>query len=346
MLGVGEGGEKSCSGKINRMNIEDLNAVKRLTEPITSEIANLSDRIAQNSAAVSASETATRNQLIEPLLRALGWDTADPDLVTPEYNIGRGRVDYALMRDGAPILLIEAKKHGTKLTADTLLQAFGYVDDKSVEFVAITNGDNWEMHRTPLSNRETVAEFAVTGGSAHATALEAAKLSRDVLNDAISSDTNGRAESNESSGEARSEFEDSGDLQQETKSEKIEPGMPGWFALEQLQYEPRSRHPDAMQLPGGVPITVKSWVGIWREIVEWADKIHGQEGELRFGKRENMAVRDQNSGFWNKPRAEQLPSGRWYQDVDAENAVRFSKLICKHLGVGLEEILFKFDDQT
>ena len=163
------------------MNVEDLNAVKRLTEPVASEIANLSDRIEQNRAAVSANETATRNYLIEPLLRSLGWDIADPDLVRPEYSAGHGRVDYALMCDGTPILLIEAKKLGTKLTADTLLQAFGYVDDKSVEFVAISNGDDWQVYRTPLSNRETIATFAVTDDSADATALEAAKLSRHIM---------------------------------------------------------------------------------------------------------------------------------------------------------------------
>ena len=74
------------------MNVEDLNAVKRLTEPVASEIANLSDRIEQNRGAVSANETATRNYLVEPLLRSLGWDIADPDLVRPEYSAGHGRL--------------------------------------------------------------------------------------------------------------------------------------------------------------------------------------------------------------------------------------------------------------
>ena len=269
-----------------RMNINDIEAVKTLIEPVASEIENLSDRITRNRSVVSANETATRNYLIEPLLRALGWDIADPDLVRPEHSAGHGRVDYALMDNGSPILLIEAKKLGTKLTAETLLQAFGYVDDKSVEFVAISNGDDWVMHQTPISNRDTVASFAVTSDSAYATALEAAKLSREVL---IAMAREGAtARSMESFGDGRAErmidrqqFEeaDVGSVLQGEKSERQKPqgsgtGIPSapddWVTLEEVGFHTGDPRPRQVLMPDQKePIQISSYKDLWVQVVEW-----------------------------------------------------------------------------
>src|SRR2546428_3312286 len=62
----------------------------------------------------------TRYVLIDPLLRALGWITDDPELVHVEYLIGdrlRGKsADYALMDGrGKPRVFIEAKMLGARL---------------------------------------------------------------------------------------------------------------------------------------------------------------------------------------------------------------------------------------
>ncbi len=163
------------------MKIEDLNSFAGVIDPIAQQIEMLSHRIEQNRAAVSASETATRNQLIEPLLRVLGWDISDPELVTPEYMTGGGKADYALMQHGAPVALIEAKRLGVKLAADSLLQAFGYVNDESIRFVIISNGDDWEMHSLPLSQKALVASLKVGFDPSYPAAVEAAKLSRAVM---------------------------------------------------------------------------------------------------------------------------------------------------------------------
>ena len=46
----------------------------------------------------SSKRSADRNALVDPLLRALGWDTEDPALAMPEYRLGNGFADYALER--------------------------------------------------------------------------------------------------------------------------------------------------------------------------------------------------------------------------------------------------------
>ncbi len=42
-------------------------------------------------------EDQTRYAIIDPILRALGWDTADPKECMVEYRRGRGWVDYAIL---------------------------------------------------------------------------------------------------------------------------------------------------------------------------------------------------------------------------------------------------------
>ena len=268
------------------MNIDDIEAVKTLIEPVASEIENLSDRIARNRSAVSANETATRNYLIEPLLRTLGWDIADPDLVTPEYSAGQGRVDYALMHNDAPIVLIEAKKLGTKLSADTLLQAFGYANDQSVKFVAISNGENWEIHRTPLSSRDTVASFAVTSDSPYAAALEAAKLSREVL---VASEHEGATErATRSFGDdhaqrkihrRQSEEVGVGLGVQDGKSERqklrgsdigISSASDDWVTLGEVRFHTGDPRPRQVLVPDQKePIQISSYKDLWVQVVEW-----------------------------------------------------------------------------
>ena len=61
-------------------------------------------------------ETSTRYIIVDPILRALGWDLSDPDeCVTEYYPCGRGpsmrRVDYVLLgANGEPVVVVESKR--------------------------------------------------------------------------------------------------------------------------------------------------------------------------------------------------------------------------------------------
>ena len=105
-------------------------------------------------------EDQTRYALIDPILRALGWDTSDPNECYPEYPrpFGGGRVDYALFREGEladigsgnaiPAIIVEAKKAGTNLDRG-LAQLQRYVrakpSMKEGEAVLI-NGREWRFY--------------------------------------------------------------------------------------------------------------------------------------------------------------------------------------------------------
>jgi len=66
---------------------------------------------------VIGNEAATKESLIKPFFESLGWDTTDPDVWRPEYDAdfnGRKKgekVDYAILKNKIPIMLIEAKPY-------------------------------------------------------------------------------------------------------------------------------------------------------------------------------------------------------------------------------------------
>ncbi len=91
------------------------------------------------------SEAATRAVLIDPVLRALGWNIANPTKVEVEKPISAGRnpirVDYALLAE-KPVILIEAKKLGEELDT-AYLQIVKYAHAFQVESLFLTDGLRW-----------------------------------------------------------------------------------------------------------------------------------------------------------------------------------------------------------
>jgi predicted type IV restriction endonuclease len=58
-------------------------------------------------------EIAVRYALIDPILRALDWDLSNPEYVRLEWTQARGlRPDYTFLKDGNPVLYVEAKGWG------------------------------------------------------------------------------------------------------------------------------------------------------------------------------------------------------------------------------------------
>lgn len=55
-------------------------------------------------------EMAVRDQLVNPILRSLGWNPENPEEVQPNIPTEEGVPDYSLMKNGNAVLFIEAKK--------------------------------------------------------------------------------------------------------------------------------------------------------------------------------------------------------------------------------------------
>lgn len=92
-------------------------------------------------------EEATKTALIMPLINALGYDVFNPMEVVPEYiadvGIKKGeKVDYAILQNNKPIILIECKKVDDKSLdikkhATQLIRYFSVTEAK---FIILTNG--------------------------------------------------------------------------------------------------------------------------------------------------------------------------------------------------------------
>ena len=67
---------------------------------IKSTISSVINRAEIHGNHIAEYETRTKYAFIDPVLRALEWDLADPKHVKLEFEIEEGRVDYALFKSG------------------------------------------------------------------------------------------------------------------------------------------------------------------------------------------------------------------------------------------------------
>ncbi len=141
-------------------------------------VEGLRDRIKEHGDALRKSEMLTRYALIDPLLRELGWDTEDPKQVQPEYRSGKGSADYALLSNGKPAILIEAKKLGTPLE-DGLVQGINYSLVEGTPYFVITDGQRWEIYQphkqVPIAEKRLLA-FDLLNMAPSKVALQALSL--------------------------------------------------------------------------------------------------------------------------------------------------------------------------
>ncbi|MDP3684037.1 MAG: type I restriction endonuclease, partial [Ignavibacteria bacterium] len=100
-------------------------------------------------------EEATKNALIMPFIQLLGYDVFNPFEVNPEYvadlGIKKGeKVDYAIMKEGQAIMLVECKHYSEKLDPHNS-QLFRYFHTTAAKFGLLTNGINFRFYTDLIS---------------------------------------------------------------------------------------------------------------------------------------------------------------------------------------------------
>ncbi|MDR6446561.1 hypothetical protein J2794_002673 [Paraburkholderia terricola] len=90
-------------------------------------------------------EEATKNAMVMPFIQLLGYNVFDPLEVTPELIADVGtkkgeKVDYAVLKEGRPIMLFECKKSGGDLHINHASQLFRYFHVTEARFGVLTNG--------------------------------------------------------------------------------------------------------------------------------------------------------------------------------------------------------------
>lgn len=102
----------------------------------------------------SYNEARTRNEFIEPLFEALGWDmrnSQSENEVTTEETVSRDRVDLAFRINNIPIMFLEAK--ALKINLDEWKwaeQAINYSWNKGVTWAILTNFESIKVFNAEL----------------------------------------------------------------------------------------------------------------------------------------------------------------------------------------------------
>ena len=105
-------------------------------------VKNLKDKI--------NTEEATKTSLIMPLFQILGYDVFNPTEFVPEFvadvGVKKGeKVDYAIVLNGEPTILIEAKSVSEKLEKHDS-QLFRYFTTTKAKFAILTNGITYRFY--------------------------------------------------------------------------------------------------------------------------------------------------------------------------------------------------------
>ncbi len=108
------------------------------------EVRTRSGRFAQRIEHLDTEE-ASKSALVLPFLQMLGYEIFDPTEVVPEFIADVGakkgeKVDYAVMQDGKPIILIEAKSYGHNLDDAEISQLLRYFNVTDARFGILTDG--------------------------------------------------------------------------------------------------------------------------------------------------------------------------------------------------------------
>ena len=108
------------------------------------EVRTRSSRFAERTDHLDTEE-ATKNALVLPFLQMMGYSIFDPTEVVPEFTADVGlkkgeKVDYALMQDGKPAILIECKIYGNNLDQAEISQLTRYFTVTDARFGILTDG--------------------------------------------------------------------------------------------------------------------------------------------------------------------------------------------------------------
>ncbi|MFN3402677.1 MAG: type I restriction endonuclease [Cytophagaceae bacterium] len=138
--------------------MEFIDQIKALSE----KVSRLKEQI--------QTEEATKNAFIMPFIQTLGYDVFNPTEVIPEYvadiGIKKGeKVDYCILKDGHPVLIIECKHWKADLNVhDSQLHRYFHVT--KARFGILTNGITYrfysDLEQPNKMDDKPFLEFSIT----------------------------------------------------------------------------------------------------------------------------------------------------------------------------------------
>jgi hypothetical protein len=207
----------------------------------------------------------TRYALVDPILRALGWDTEDPEQVVPEFSTRTGRADYALLVEGKSHIIVEAEPLGAALTR-AAEQGVRYAVSEGIPYFVCTDGNRWVIYDThkPVRLEEKViaqAEISSVGDVNYDAARQLLALWRPAM--------------------------------PEVKVAKPPvlsrkggpPPTPSGLSLQELrkQMRPGQSPPTSVRFPDGTQENLRTWKDLLVAVAKWALPKLQQQRKLPLG---------------------------------------------------------------
>ena len=233
-----------------------------MLDELVDTIETLKARISEHRSILQASEAQTRLSLIDPLLRALGWDTDDPAQVRPEFVLSTGRADYALLdANQRPVAIIEAKKLNEPL-GNAEMQLLPYAFASNVGYAVLTNGDHWVMYRVFRQRQDDesrVLDVSIANLPAHECALKLLLLWRRNLSSGQPIEASEPIIGTEAPDTAPPPDPPNG------RKDPVEP-EPGWNRLTRLDAQKGGKRPPKVRFPEEPEKDIKSWKDLLVEV--------------------------------------------------------------------------------
>lgn len=233
-------------------------------------IKKLQDMIETHRDHLSKHETRTRQVLIDPLLQELGWDVSDPRSVQLEYRVGQQWADYALMSDGQPVAVIEAKRLGRGLQDDEIMQVLNYANRDGIDYMIVTDGDNWEMYevfkRGTLEER-MLMKFQLSQQLPHKNVVQVLGMWKPNL---VSDDTPSEpTKLIDVPPKPAPNPPDSDPYEEPSRSLPPDATEDQWYSLTSERRYPMFTKPIQLKIGADIEKSVISWKTVVQEIVAW-----------------------------------------------------------------------------
>jgi hypothetical protein len=278
-------------------------------------IERVRERIKKYENQLKQNEMLTRYVLVDPILRALGWDTENPDQVIPEPITETGRPDYALMHNCDILIMVEVKslKSNLEKARD---DGFKYCWKNKVPFYIITDGDIWELYDLREMGGKEIFRVRLSTDSPGDIARHLLAIwypAMPVLKPAPKSVV---------------------DTHRYTEEHKQMSSPGQLLSLEKLSNEMKSKQepPKYIQFPDEEPKEINSWRNLLVEVAKWALPKLQEENKLPLG-------RLIHKGKMRRYRYEKLDGGwKVSTNFNSKNCVRNAIRILKEAGISADEV--------
>ena len=283
----------------------------------------LGERIDTHRAELSQSESLTRYALIDPLLRAMGWNTEDPGLVRPEYATNPGSVDYALLKDNRPIMMVEAKKLGHSLQDQSVLrQVINYCTERGTPYFSVTDGQKWEIYETFIESaaveERRIAQFDLRDDPVYA-CLQALELRRPKVSQRLL-----RAGQTPTPAQR----------QQQMASDREGNGSIQWQPLSRFSREPNTDPPSSIKFPDNSSCAIRYWYELVVHTVRWL----WQAGRLNQNAHFRGFLTTSGSQNFNSPTPVRDTPFIYNRHGSADAQINRVRRLLNHARVSLDEV--------